>query len=366
MGDFIRESLSLSINCKDKACLVSTFWTCTNSTLRAQIDPMKTLKDRFAKYTGSLRAWKGTYMLYNLLNRQKLSHNKELYRKYGISKRLISPISYQDFQDRPAERPWLDQPDALKQLPQHPDWNSFDAKTQAQIRQFIADGYLILEGFFPKDKVDSLNTEVDQLLSQRDIDFNYSGRKIMNAHRYSTVVDQDFFRHPELLRLMQFIMGKPIIPFQTITFVKGSEQRAHSDSIHMTTHPQGYLIAAWVALEDIKSGSGELFYYPGSHRYPFISTQDYPSGNTSWRLGAETNKRYEDKIEAFIREKTPEKQTFIAKKGDVLLWHANLLHGGMPINDPEQTRRSLVAHYYCEDVICYHEMTQRPALLEQT
>ncbi len=27
-------------------------------------------------------------------------------------------------------------------------------------------------------------------------------------------------------------------------------------------------------------------------------------------------------------------------------------------------RKSMVAHYFCEGVICYHEISQRPALLE--
>lgn len=325
---------------------------------------MKTLTERFAKYTGALRSWKGSYVLYNLLHRQKLSHHKRLYQKYGIRKSVISPIGTKELPERPTERPWLDQPNAQERLSKHPDWSGFSSKTQQQIRQFVADGYLILEGFFSEDKINALHAEMDELLARKEIDFNYSRRKIMNAHRHSTVADQDFFRHPELLRLMQFLLGKPIIPFQTITFVKGSEQRAHSDSIHMTTYPQGYLMAAWIALEDVQPGSGELFYYPGSHRYPFVSTQDYPSGNTRWRLGNKTNQRYENRIAQLITEKKAKKETFLAKKGDVLLWHANLLHGGSAIDDPEKTRRSLVAHYYCAEVICYHEMTQRPALLD--
>jgi hypothetical protein len=38
-------------------------------------------------------------------------------------------------------------------------------------------------------------------------------------------------------------------------------------------------------------------------------------------------------------------ETFMAKKGDVLIWHADLMHGGVPIQDPRQTRKSLVAHF---------------------
>ena len=34
----------------------------------------------------------------------------------------------------------------------------------------------------------------------------------------------------------------------------------------MTTEPLGYLIAIWVALEDVTPDSGPVYYYPGSHR----------------------------------------------------------------------------------------------------
>ena len=47
---------------------------------------------------------------------------------------------------------------------------------------------------------------------------------------------------------------------------KGSQQGAHSDSIHMTTYPIGYLSAAWIAFEDIHPDSGPQLFYPGSHR----------------------------------------------------------------------------------------------------
>jgi len=38
-------------------------------------------------------------------------------------------------------------------------------------------------------------------------------------------------------------------------------------------------------------------------------------------------------------------QRFLARKGDALIWAADLAHGGSPITDPRLTRRSLVTHY---------------------
>lgn len=326
---------------------------------------MKTLRERFSQYTGSLRSWKGAYVVHNLLNWEKLVPNIRLYKKYKVRKSIFSPIGKKDFKTPHQDIPWLDQADALEKLVKHPDWVSFNPEEQASIRQFVKEGFLILPGFFKNEKVDALNKDMDALLGEQKVKFNYSGRKVMDAFRHSQVADQDFFRNERLLGLLNFIMGKPVIPFQTINFIQGSEQRAHSDSIHMTTEPEGYLIAMWIALEDIQTGSGELFYYPGSHRLPFISTEKYNSGNTRWRIGNNSNKKYEDKIAEVVAENQLKKETFLAKKGDLLLWHANLLHGGSPIDDPKKTRRSMVAHYFCDEVICFHEMTQRPALLNR-
>jgi len=47
----------------------------------------------------------------------------------------------------------------------------------------------------------------------------------------------------------------------------------------------------------------------------------------------------------------------------MVIWHANLLHGGEPILDPALTRKSMVIHYYAKDVVKYHEITERPAIL---
>lgn len=324
---------------------------------------MASLSQIFKRYTGMLRSFKLVYIINNLLNASKLAHNRELYPKYGLKKNIYAPIGKADFAEPHPDIPWLDQPGALQHLRSRPEFHQWSDHVQEELERFVTDGYMILKNFFSHENIDRLNEEIDALLRDQSIDFNYTGRKIMESFRVSPMADA-FFRNKQLLKILNFAMGKKVIPFQTINFIKGSEQRAHSDSIHMTTEPQGYLIAVWIALEDIGPDQGPLEYYPGSHRLPFISTKDYPSGNTSWTIGKESNKKYEDKIAEVIREKGLQPQTFLAQKGDVLVWHANLLHGGQAITRPDATRMSMVAHYFCEGVICYHEMSQRPALLD--
>ena len=325
---------------------------------------MTFLSKLFKKYSGPIRSWKGVYIINNFFNRDKLQHNKTLYKEQGISKSIYGSIGRHHFKNGKGEIPWLDRPNSLITLEQHPDFNSFSKEIQEKIKGFIENGFMVLDGFYSHEAVDKMNSEVDRLLAKKETDFNYTGRKIMDAYKESELINQSYFRNPELIRLLNFIMGKKVVPFQTIHFIEGSEQRAHSDSIHMMTQPLGYLIATWTALEDTNENNGSLAYYPKSHRLPYISCQDYASGNSKYLIGKDSNKKYEDYIAALIEKHDFKKEFFFAKKGDVLLWHANLIHAGSAIKQKGATRRSMVGHYFCEGVICYHEISQRPALLE--
>lgn len=45
------------------------------------------------------------------------------------------------------------------------------------------------------------------------------------------------------------------------------------------------------------------------------------------------------------RRRGLEPRLFTAKRGEILLWHAALRHGGSPVNDESLTRKSFVVHY---------------------
>ncbi|MCA0238132.1 MAG: phytanoyl-CoA dioxygenase family protein [Bacteroidetes bacterium] len=316
----------------------------------------------FQKYTGFLRNLKASYVINNLMHAAQLRRNQAFYKQMGLKKSVFSPIGARDFEGRHhPDIPWLDRPNALQRLEEDLTFQAFEPRLQTKFRQFVTDGYLVLENFFPREETDQLVAEVEGLLNSGKTAYNYTGRKIFNLPAQSDLANR-FYRHPTLLSYLSFLLGKPALPFQSMNFTLGSEQRAHSDSIHMMTEPQGYLIATWIALEDCTEENGPLFYYPGSHRLPYVTTQDYDSGNTFFTIGEHSNRHYEDKIAEVIAQNDLKKQLFLAKRGDVLIWHANLLHGGNPILRPGVTRKSMVCHYFAEGVFCYHEMSQRPAL----
>jgi len=92
-------------------------------------------------------------------------------------------------------------------------------------------------------------------------------------------------------------------------------------------------------------------------------SENFNTGNNFLKLRENNYENYEQKIEAVIFKNHLIEKKFLPKKGDFLIWHANLLHGGAPITKQGKTRKSMVCHYFAKDVLCYHEISQRPAIV---
>jgi len=316
------------------------------------------------KYYGRLRTLKASWVVLNLLHFRKLHHARRMYRKYGIHRSVLLPISSKDLPATTSEKPWLDTPEGVATLPNHPGLERFDAATREAIRAWPESGYLVLRGLFTPQEVDAMNAEVDRLIRDKVVDFNFTGRKIMFAWHHSELL-RKHTHDRRILDVMDFLLGKRMQVFQSINFLTGSEQAAHSDSIHMTTHPLGYMTAAWIALEEITPHNGPLVYHPGSHKLPYLLNDSFDHGGNRFVIGEDAYAHYEEAVDRSIREGRFEHKELLAQPGDVLLWHANLLHGGKKMSSPNASRKSMVIHCFAEDVLCYHELTQRVAHMEE-
>lgn len=304
-----------------------------------------------------LRRLKPAYAAYNLFQRHALEHNLPYYKAAGLSKAYWAPVSSKDFADQPVTRRDVAN---LTELEHNPVFQSLDPETQSSLRRFNDTGYAILHSALSHDLVDEVNAEIDRLRNDGTLDFRY-GSKLMFAIHHSDRLREIVYGFDFLPLLDALIDGQARL-FQSINFLRGSQQRTHSDSIHMTTHPLGGLLGVWIALEDITEGSGPLHYYPGSHQLPYVLSPDFDHGGNALLIGPEANKVYEDRIGEITSGQAITKKTFLARKGDILIWHANLLHGGEPHTDEDKTRKSMVLHYFDEGRACFHEITERPAL----
>jgi hypothetical protein len=226
--------------------------------------------------------------------------------------------------------------------------------TGEQRERFEQDGYLVLdETGCPPEVIDGILEDLDELYEgegRRESGVFYSERRIQDAWRSSADV-----RALALSTYVQDILaglyGRKPLPFQTLNFPFGSEQAVHSDTIHFNSDPPGFMCGVWVALEDIDMDNGPLVYYPGSHRLPELTMKD---------VGAES--RYADypQYERFVADEIERRGLEPAygtiRKGQALIWSANLLHGGLPQRDPARTRHSQVTHFFFEGCRYYTPM----------
>lgn len=305
-----------------------------------------------------IRNYKLPYIVYNFFNKKKLKHNIPLYKKYGIPKSYFSSISSKDFEHLPTADRKVDY-DRLKETN---FYKNLSNENQHSAENFDDLGYLILRNYLTEETADKINDEIHNLMTDGTIKFRYGG-KLMFAIHHSEII-RNIGDNKDLLDFLSILIDGQAKLFQSINFINGSQQKTHSDSIHMTTYPLGGLLGVWIALEDVDENNGALHYIPGSHKLPYFLNSEYDNEGDAFRIGKKSYKAYEEFLEGKVQELGLKKEIFRAKKGDLLIWHANILHGGGPHIDKSRTRKSLVYHYFDENSVCYHEVTQRPALFE--
>ena len=306
-----------------------------------------------------LKRLKFSYALYNFFHRNSLKRNEEMYRKLGLNKKYFSSISSRDFRNRTTDtlQNEIVTPD---QIEQNRLFQSLPIRDQESLLSFWNQGYSVIRNYLKPEQVDLINREIESLIKGKKLRFNKKN-KIMFAIHTSQLL-KTVGNDPDLKELLSVMLGGEAQLFQSINFFHGSEQATHSDSIHMTTFPLGGLLGVWIALEKIDLTNGPLHYYPGSHHLPYYLNRDYNNEGNRFLLGKKSYVDYERMINNKICKNGLEKKIFLAEKGDLLIWHANLFHGGEPHSDKSRTRKSMVLHYFRKDAICYHEITQRPAI----
>ena len=144
------------------------------------------------------------------------------------------------------------------------------------------------------------------------------------------------------------LFGSPAALIQSLTFWKSSEQSIHQDFSYVHHHRLlGQLAAAWIPLEDIQAEAGPLVYYKGSHLPDQLGFYDWGQGSILASRDADSSvfAGYTNHLQEIVRVRELQPSIFLPKRGDLLIWHGALIHGGTPMLNPELTRRSFICHY---------------------
>ena len=246
--------------------------------------------------------------------------------------------------------PWIDSPFFEALLARR----DFDDATREMVRRFAADGYLLFDLQIPN--FDALAEGIIRALSKRS---DYPTR-VMDAWPDIEGIKQ-LALAPQVLSVLRTLYGREPIPMQTLNFGRGTQQSVHSDSVHFSSVPHGFMCGVWVALEDVDENNGALEYYPGSQRLPYLDLSSFGMTGSDQK-GYELYGSYEAFVQSAIKELKLERRVLAVPKGHAIIWAANLLHGGSPIKDPSRSRHSQVTHYFFEDCLYYQPQRSDPFL----
>jgi hypothetical protein len=234
------------------------------------------------------------------------------------------------------------------------DLSSFE---RSIARQLHSTGFACLD--FPDPELDARIERIRDCLG-RSFDLGQwrdhvwaggGGLRIQDAWKINADV-RAIATNEAIVDLLTRIYGRRAFPFQTLNFPVGTQQKVHSDSVHFSSVPERFLCGVWLALEDIDPRAGPLVYYPGSHKWPIL-TNEMLARRVGWAPEMEAQGAFEATWEALIAASGIEPVSFLPRKGQALIWAANLLHGGSAQTDPGLTRWSQVTHYYFEGCAYY-------------
>ncbi|WP_299403559.1 phytanoyl-CoA dioxygenase family protein [Acaryochloris sp. IP29b_bin.148] len=217
-------------------------------------------------------------------------------------------------------------------------------------------GYFLFRKLIPSDLIDVLLTHFQQsILPSRQPFFRqntgYYERHIINEHGYMTKPLLDihgYLTYPEfsqcaltifcggeLQTALKSITGVEIHKLvQTMLFDSNTATPPHQDWWYTDSIPNGHLVGAWIALEEIAEAAGRFYVMPKTMT---IDLHSHLSGeNHAVWMAAMNDYFLAHRDEIFVPALKP---------GDVLMWNSRTIHGALPNQDPRCSRKSITAHY---------------------
>ncbi|MEY4538573.1 MAG: hypothetical protein RLZZ306_330 [Bacteroidota bacterium] len=227
-------------------------------------------------------------------------------------------------------------------------------------------GYVVLEKVLPPNWLDLFWNEVEDTIENHEkhtatgLVYQFNDQKPtqlknipkellkgigsrINDYHNTSIGAKRIMTHRHIVTFLKAALAPELTAFQSLVFKYSSQQPTHQDFPWVTSNIPSHLAAAWIPCEDVHADSGPLFYYPGSHKIPKFNFGR--TGILKKDISLFNPIQFSEYLDKTCKEHGIEKKVLLIKKGDILIWHGGLAHGGSIINNPEMTRKSFVCHY---------------------
>ncbi|MFA6112149.1 MAG: phytanoyl-CoA dioxygenase family protein, partial [Candidatus Latescibacterota bacterium] len=233
--------------------------------------------------------------------------------------------------------------------------------------EYQSRGYLAVRGLVPRSEVDELAVHAMGILEGRvpvegvapptpGTSAEERQRQLSRIHMLHRVdgACERFLLHPRVLDVLEVLVGPDVLALQTMVFYNApgtGGQGWHQDAYYITTYPDT-LIGAWLALDRADEENGCLWMAPRSHCEPIYPDEGRGAlvharggfGDVGTVAGIS---HLDDAVNTLSRVagKYGPAVPVPAEPGDVVFFHAHVLHRSHPNRSATRWRRAFVSHY---------------------
>lgn len=215
------------------------------------------------------------------------------------------------------------------------------AKQKILRETFESTGVVVLPNLVPDEAIDSYVND----FWLKTFEFN-------DEHSQQLNDDQMYLKHPAVRDLLLHDniasalsdLDLCLALHSDITHWRSTNTGWHIDLLQDNPNGADQYLGIWVALDDIDPAAGPFQYIEGSHKWSL--DQEMLSGNGMLQMCQSAMNANEHTV-----------HTFLAKKGDVLIWNSRVIHQG---STPERNvpRPTLIGHF--SNRWTWSESDQRP------
>lgn len=203
-----------------------------------------------------------------------------------------------------------------------------------QVTAYWRDGFIFPVPVMSRDEANKYRKALEKF--ERDHPDYMSGIKRQKLHLVTTWM-AELVRHPNILDVVENILGPNVLCWQTSLFIKESKDPGfvswHQDGNYwgLSSHE---VVTAWLALSPSTVESGCMKMMPGSHEWDGIEHMDTFDKDNLLTRGQVMNMNFDETKVVNV----------VVQPGEISLHHVNIAHSSAP-NQADDRRIGIAIRY---------------------